>query len=88
MCNNASLDLVIVNAYAKFGQNTSLCSHDVEWKEILTSMKGHNSTINLWKLMCNNPNLDIDNINANVKFRWNLSKSACVCVCVCVWIRV
>ena len=30
--------------------------------EILTSIKGHNSVINLYKLMCNNPNLDMQNL--------------------------
>ena len=35
--------------------------------EILTSIKGHNSVINFWKLMCNNPNLDVVNINAYAK---------------------
>ena len=36
--------------------------------EILTSTKGHNSVINLWKLTCNNANLDLVNINAYAKF--------------------
>ena len=35
--------------------------------DILTSIKGHNSVINLWKLTCNNPNLDVVNINAYAK---------------------
>ena len=35
--------------------------------EILTSIKGHNSVINLQKLTCNNPNLDLVNINAYAK---------------------
>ena len=36
--------------------------------EILTSIKGHNSVINLRKLTRNIPNLDIVNINAYAKF--------------------
>ena len=36
--------------------------------EILTSIKGHNSVINLRKLTCNNPNLDLVNINAYANF--------------------
>ena len=35
--------------------------------EILTSFKGHNSVVNLQKLMCNNPNLDLVNINAHAR---------------------
>ena len=36
--------------------------------EIPTSIKGHNSVINLRKFMRNNPNLDVFNINAYAKF--------------------
>ena len=36
--------------------------------EILTSIKGHNSIINLRKLVYNNPNPDLVNINAYAKF--------------------
>ena len=42
ICNNTNLDLVNINAYAKFGQNPTLSGN-----EILTSIKGHNSVINL-----------------------------------------
>ena len=35
--------------------------------KILTSIKGYNSVINLWKLTCNNPNLDVVDINAYAK---------------------
>ena len=34
--------------------------------KIVTRVKGHNSVINLHKLMCNNPNLDLVNINAKM----------------------
>ena len=36
--------------------------------EIRTLIKGHNSDINLRKLSCNNPNLDLVNINEYPKF--------------------
>ena len=36
--------------------------------EILTSIKDHNSVINLQKLICNNPRLDLSNINAYARF--------------------
>ena len=73
MCNNTNLDLVNINAYAKFGQNPSIRSQDLEWKRILTSIKVHNSVINLCKLICNNPNLDLVDSNTYAKFGWNPS---------------
>ena len=37
--------------------------------EFLISIKGRNSVLNLWKLTCNNPKLDLANINAlNLKY--------------------
>ena len=68
MCNNPNLDIVNINASAKFGQIRSICSQDIERKPILTSIKGHNSVKNLRKLTRNNPNLDLVNINAYAKF--------------------
>ena len=67
MHNNPNLDLVNINADAKFGQIPSICSQDIG-NEILTSIKGHNSVINFWKLTLNNPILDLVNINAYAKF--------------------
>ena len=65
MCNNPNLDILNVNAQAKLGQIPSICSQDIEQNQnILTSIKGHNSVINLWKLTHYNPNLDLVNINA------------------------
>ena len=32
MCNNPNLDVVNINAYAKFGQIPSICSQDIERK--------------------------------------------------------
>ena len=36
--------------------------------EILTSIKGRNSVINLRKMMCNNPKLDLVNVDVRTKF--------------------
>ena len=35
--------------------------------KILTITKGHNSVVNLWKLTCNNPTLDLVKVNAYAK---------------------
>ena len=43
MCNNLSLDLVYINANAKFCQNPSIHSHILSGNEMLTSIKVHNS---------------------------------------------
>ena len=53
MCNNPNLDLVNINAYAKFGRNPETKFWHV---------KSHNSIINLQKLTCNNSNLDFADI--------------------------
>ena len=42
------MDLVYINAYTKFYQNSSICSEDIEEKQIFTSMKGHNSVVYYW----------------------------------------
>ena len=36
--------------------------------EILTSIKGHNSVVNLRKMTLYNPNLDLINVNVYTKF--------------------
>ena len=47
----------------------SICSHDTEQKKkILTSVKGHNSVINLRKLKRNNPKLYLVNINVFILY--------------------
>ena len=43
MCIRYNMDLVYINAYTKFYQNSSVCSKDIEEKHIFTSIKGHNS---------------------------------------------
>ena len=45
MCIRYNIDLVFINAYTKFYQNSSICSEDIKEKHILTSVKGHNSVI-------------------------------------------
>ena len=43
LCIRNNMDLVNINAYTKFYQNSSTCSEDSEEKHIFTSIKGHNS---------------------------------------------
>ena len=42
MCIRYNMDLVNINAYTKFYQNSSICCEDIEEKHIFTSIKGHN----------------------------------------------
>ena len=67
MCNNPNLDLININAYIKFGENLSICSQNIEQKQILAQIKGHNSNTSVQKMTCNNLKLDIVNINAYIK---------------------
>ena len=39
------MDLVYINVYTKFYQNSSIFSADIEEKHIFTSIKGHNSVV-------------------------------------------
>ena len=41
-CIRQNMDLVFINAYTKFYQNSSICSEDIEEKHIYTLIKGHN----------------------------------------------
>ena len=49
MCNNAYLDLVNINAYAKLGEKISI-HKIVSGNEILTSIKGQNASYKFAKL--------------------------------------
>ena len=40
--NNPNIDLVSINSYIKFGQNLSICSEDIELKQIFGIIKDHN----------------------------------------------
>ena len=39
------MDLVYISAYAKFYQNSSICSEDIEEKHTVTSIKDHNAVV-------------------------------------------
>ena len=71
MLNNPKVDVVNINACAKFGQIRLFILKILSDNEILTSFKGHNSVLKWEKLMLNNPNLDVININAQTKFGQN-----------------
>ena len=45
MCIRYNIDFVLINAYTKFYQNSSICSEDIEEKTLFTSTKGHNSVV-------------------------------------------
>ena len=68
MRNNPNLDLVMVNAYAKSDQISSIGSQDIEHKRNFENTKGHNSVENLQTLTRKNPNLDLIMVNAYPKF--------------------
>ena len=61
MCNNPYLDLININTYTKFGQFYQLVLKLLSRIENLTSIKVHNSAMNLQKMMCNNPNVELAN---------------------------
>ena len=46
----------------KFGQILSICSKDIEQKQILTSIKGYNSVTNKQNMEDSNPNIYLINI--------------------------
>ena len=71
--NNPKLDVVNIDACAKFGQNPFLHTElkILSGNEILTSFKGHNSVMNGRNWMLNNPKLDVVNINEYAKFGQN-----------------
>ena len=45
LCSRKNMDLVCINAYTKFYQNSSICSEDIEEKHTFTSIKGHNPVV-------------------------------------------
>ena len=69
------MDLVFINAYTKFYQNSSICSEDIEEKHIFTSIKGHNSVAyeRIWP-NCN-PKPLLSDINIHAKFEEIRSKT-------------
>ena len=60
MCIRYNMDLVYINAYTAFYQNSSICSEDIE-------KKGHNSVVykRIWPIC--NPKL-LPDINVHAKF--------------------
>ena len=71
MCIRYKMDLVIINAYTKCYQNSSICSEDTEVKHSFTSIKGHYSVEIGRKTLFNHPNLHLVNVNAYTKFDQN-----------------
>ena len=57
--NNPKLDIVNMNAYIQFGVILSMCSQDIEQKRNLVKIKAHDSGINVQKMTCNNPKIDL-----------------------------
>ena len=74
--NNPKLDLVNINAHIKFGEILPIGSQDIERKQHVRSIKGHNSGTDFHKMTCNNPKLDLVKINAYIKFGENMSSSS------------
>ena len=50
MCNNPCLDLVNINAHAKFGQNPSIRCQDIERKRNSDINQGRNSCYKFAKI--------------------------------------
>ena len=59
--------------FTKFGLVLSICSQDIEQKQILTSNKGSNTVANLRKTMIYNTNVDL--VNGNVYTKLGLKRS-------------
>ena len=67
--NNPNVDLVSINSIMKFGQNLSICSQDIEQKQIFVVKSRATTLVQMFgKMMCNNPNVDLVNMNAYTKF--------------------
>ena len=66
--NNAKLDHVNVDVHIKFGQILSICSRDIDWKQNLTSIKGHNCINILRKMTGNNPKLYLNTVDVHINF--------------------
>ena len=70
--NNPNLDFINIYAHIKWLQILSISFQDIEQKRNSERnsdiSQGNNSIINVWKIMCNNPNLDLVSIDAYRKF--------------------
>ena len=69
LSENLTIALLQCFACSKRPEFLSILSGNV----ILTSIKGHNSLINLRKMTANNPNVDLVSINSYIKFGQNRS---------------
>ena len=74
-CIRYNMDLVLINAYTKFYQNSSICSEDIEEKHIFTSIKGHNSVVYKQISPICNPKPLLPDINVHAKFEENRTKT-------------
>ena len=68
-------NVVFINAYTKFYQNSSICSEDIKEKHIFTSIKGHNTVVYKWIESICNPKSLLPDINVHTKLEENWSKT-------------
>ena len=57
-----------INAYANYGENSSILLKILNRNKTLTLIKDYNCAMNSAKCVHNNPNLDLVSINENAKF--------------------
>ena len=69
------MDLVYINTYTKFYQNSSICSEDIGEKHSFTSIKVHNSVVYKRIQLIYNPKPLLPDINVQAKFEENRSKT-------------
>ena len=67
-CNNPNLDLVMINAYAKFYKFHQFFHKILSGNKSLTTTKGHNHVVKLRKLTCDNHNKDLVKVNIYANF--------------------
>ena len=65
---NPNLGLVNANVYTNFVKLCPLVLKILSGNKIMTSIKGHNSVVNLQNLILYNTNLDIIYVNVYTKF--------------------
>ena len=55
-----------MNKYIKFSENMSVLSQYIKRKQNMAIIKGHKSSTNVLKIMCNNFDLDLIKTNAYI----------------------
>ena len=70
---NTNVGLVSDDVYTNFGHILSIRSQILIKNQIVTSIKGRNSVVNLRKTKIYNTNIDLVNDNVYTKFGLNLS---------------